>query len=109
MSCLTADRGFYSWQAWDTATATGAALLWRAPTQLELPIVRVLSDGTYHTALIKPWPTRSLIPDGFTVADFTVDEAAGTATCPARVTRPITTNRRVTFGAVCLGCTLRAH
>ena len=51
---LTADRGFYSWQAWDTATATGAALLWRAPTQLDLPVVRVLSDGTYHTALIKP-------------------------------------------------------
>src|SRR3954470_274927 len=51
---LTADRGFYSWQAWDTATATGAALLWRAPTQLELPVVRVLPDGTYLTALIKP-------------------------------------------------------
>ena len=51
---LTADRGFYSWQAWDTATATGAALLWRAPTQLDLPVVRVLSDGTYLTALIKP-------------------------------------------------------
>ncbi|MGH3521103.1 MAG: transposase domain-containing protein, partial [Haloechinothrix sp.] len=28
----TADRGFYSWQAWDAAAATGAALLWRAPT-----------------------------------------------------------------------------
>ena len=51
---LTADRGFYSWQAWDTATATGAALVWRAPTQLELPVVRVLSDGTYLSALIKP-------------------------------------------------------
>ena len=35
---LTADRGFYSWQAWDTATATGAALVWRAPTQLDLPV-----------------------------------------------------------------------
>ena len=51
---LTADRGFYSWQAWDTATATGAALLWRAPTQLDLPVVAVLTDGTYLTALIKP-------------------------------------------------------
>jgi hypothetical protein len=51
---LTADRGFYSWPAWDTATATGAALLWRAPTQLDLPVVRVLGDGTYLTALIKP-------------------------------------------------------
>ena len=51
---LTADRGFYSWQAWDVAAATGAGLLWRAPTQLDLPIVRVLDDGTYLTALIKP-------------------------------------------------------
>jgi hypothetical protein len=51
---LTADRGFYSWQAWDTAQATGAALLWRAPTQLDLPVVRVLPDGTYLTVLIKP-------------------------------------------------------
>ncbi|MCA1682169.1 MAG: IS4 family transposase [Actinobacteria bacterium] len=51
---LTADRGFYSWQAWDSAAATGAALLWRAPTQLELPIVGVLPDGTYLTVLIKP-------------------------------------------------------
>ncbi|MDN5920780.1 MAG: IS4 family transposase [Pseudonocardia sp.] len=51
---LTADRGFYSWPAWDNAAATGAALLWRAPTQLELPVVRVLPDGTYLTALITP-------------------------------------------------------
>ena len=51
---LTADRGFYSWQAWDDAAGTGAALLWRAPTQLELPIVGVLPDGTYLTVLIKP-------------------------------------------------------
>lgn len=51
---LTADRNFYSWQAWDTAQATGAALVWRAPTQLDLPIVQVVADGTYLTALIKP-------------------------------------------------------
>jgi hypothetical protein len=51
---LTADRGFYSWTAWDAAQATGAALVWRAPTQLDLPIVTVLPDGTYLTVLIKP-------------------------------------------------------
>jgi hypothetical protein len=51
---LTADRNFYSWPAWDAAQATGAALVWRAPTQLDLPVVRVLPDGTYVTALIKP-------------------------------------------------------
>ncbi|MEC3979911.1 IS4 family transposase [Amycolatopsis sp. H20-H5] len=51
---LTADRNFYSWAAWDTAAATGAALLWRAPTQLNLPVVAVLPDGTYLTVLINP-------------------------------------------------------
>jgi hypothetical protein len=50
---LTADRGFYSWPGWDAAAATGAALLWRAPTQLELPLVRVLRDGTYLSVLIR--------------------------------------------------------
>ncbi|WP_329069611.1 IS4 family transposase [Amycolatopsis sp. NBC_01480] len=51
---LTADRNFYSWEAWDTAAATGAALLWRAPTQLTLPVVAVLPDGSYLTVLINP-------------------------------------------------------
>jgi hypothetical protein len=51
---LTADRGFYSFKAWDTAAATGAALCWRAPTGLALPVVRVLSDGTYLTVLMDP-------------------------------------------------------
>lgn len=49
---LTADRGFYSYAAWDTAAATGAALLWRAPTQLALPVIRVLSDGTYLSVVM---------------------------------------------------------
>lgn len=51
---LTADRNFYSWTAWDTAAATGAALVWRAPTQLDLPVVQILPDGTYLSALIDP-------------------------------------------------------
>jgi transposase IS4-like protein len=51
---LTAGRNFYSWTAWDTAQATGAALLWRAPAQLDLPVVQVLPGATYQTVLIKP-------------------------------------------------------
>jgi len=51
---LTADRNFYSFTAWDLATRSGAALLWRAPTQLRLPVLKVLSDGTFLTALINP-------------------------------------------------------
>ncbi|WP_433060598.1 IS4 family transposase [Dactylosporangium sp. CS-033363] len=51
---LTADRGFYSWRGWQTAQATGAALLWRAPTNLHLPVIKILPDGTYLSILIKP-------------------------------------------------------
>jgi hypothetical protein len=51
---LTADRNFYSWDAWDLAARTGAALLWRAPTQLQLPVVSVLPDGTYLSVLVSP-------------------------------------------------------
>ena len=49
---LTADRNFYSWAAWDSAAATGAALLWRAPTQLVLPVIEVLPDGTYLSVVM---------------------------------------------------------
>lgn len=51
---LTADRNFYSFDAWDVATRSGAALLWRAPTGLGLPVVKVCSDGTYLSVLINP-------------------------------------------------------
>lgn len=51
---LTADRNFYSFDAWDLASRTGAALLWRAPTGLALPVVAALADGTYLSVLINP-------------------------------------------------------
>jgi hypothetical protein len=51
---LTADRNFYSFEAWELATRSGAALLWRAPTGLGLPMVKVLPDGTYLAVLINP-------------------------------------------------------
>jgi Transposase domain (DUF772)/Transposase DDE domain len=60
-----------------------------------------------HTAVIKPGPLKPAVEGGLTRDDFTVDESAGTATCPAGVTRPITARRYVTFGAACRGCPLR--
>jgi hypothetical protein len=62
-----------------------------------------------HTAVIKPWPLRPPVPGGFTRDDFAVDQAAGSATCPAGVTRRITRTRIVVFGAACRGCPLRAR
>lgn len=51
---LLADRGFYSFAAFSAAAQTGAELCWRAPTQLLLPVLKVLSDGTYLSALVNP-------------------------------------------------------
>jgi hypothetical protein len=62
-----------------------------------------------HTAIIKPGPLRTAVEGGFTVDDFAVDEAAGTATCPNGITRRITRNRSVTFGVACRNCPLRAR
>ena len=59
--------------------------------------------------MIKPGPLKPPVAGGFTIDDFTADEAAGTVTCPAGVTRPISARRRVTFGAACRGCPLRAR
>ena len=101
--------------------AVGARLIGMDPT-IAGTSVDVLADSAYgsgemlaalartaHTPVIKPWPLRPAVEGGFTLDDFTVDEAAGTATCPNGITRTITAKRRVTFGAACTGCPLRAR
>ena len=54
-------------------------------------------------------PAQAPVAGGSTIDDFTADETAGTVTCPAGLTRPITARRYVTFGAACRGCPLRAR
>src|SRR5829696_3924196 len=101
--------------------AVGLALLAADPTLGGQ--VQVLGDSAYgtgpmlaalaaagHTALIKPWPTRSLIPGGFSAADFVIDQAAGTLTCPAGHTVTLTPVKKAArFGDRCTGCALRAR
>ena len=65
-----------------------------------------------HVAVIKPPPLRQAIAGGFTIDDFTVDDQAGTATCPAGHTvalgRPHADGARLAqFKALCQGCPLR--
>jgi Transposase DDE domain len=68
---------------------------------------RAVLAGAGHTAIIKPPPLRPAVEGGFTTDDFTVNESAGTVTCPNGTTRRITANRRVVFGAACRNCPLR--
>lgn len=51
---LLADRGFYSFAAFNTAAATGAQLLWRVKADLRLPLIEALPDGSYLSVLIEP-------------------------------------------------------
>ena len=46
MLCL-ADRGFYSFNAWENACSTGADLLWRVRDNLKLESVEDLPDGSF--------------------------------------------------------------
>ncbi len=102
--------------------ATGIRLIDADTTLTEDQPVDVLGDSAYgtgdalrkitdakHTPFVKPWPTKPTVPGGFDIDAFTVDELAGTATCPAGVTRPITNSRAVAFGVACRGCPLRAQ
>jgi Transposase DDE domain/Transposase domain (DUF772) len=62
-----------------------------------------------HQAVIKPKPVQPAVKGGFTRDDFTVDDQAGTVTCPAGVTRAVPPARHVVFGAACRACPLRGQ
>ena len=102
--------------------ATGIRLLAADDTINSADPVQVLGDSAYgtgdalaaitaagHVPLVKPWAFKPAVPGGFTVDDFILDEVAGTLTCPAGLTRTISKTRKVTFGAGCTGCPLRAQ
>jgi hypothetical protein len=62
--------------------------------------------------VIKPPPLRPAVPGGFTGDDFTIDDQAGTVTCPAghavALGRPHADGTRLAqFKALCAGCPLR--
>ena len=69
--------------------------------------LRAAIAGAGHAAVIKPKPLPVAVAGGFTVDDFTVDETAGTVTCPNGHARPISTTGVATFGALCGTCPLR--
>lgn len=73
MLCL-ADRGFLSFDLWRTASATGAALVWRAPASVTLPVLERYGDGSYRSEL--RWnaacTSRDRAAQGVRVVEYTV-------------------------------------
>ncbi|WP_344377153.1 IS4 family transposase, partial [Streptomyces mauvecolor] len=51
---VLADRNFYTFADWCTAADTGADLLWRVSSQLRLPVLKLLSDGSYFSVIHAP-------------------------------------------------------
>lgn len=58
MLCL-ADRGFYSYELWSRAAATGAALLWRTKSSHRLPVIERLADGSFLSEVYASEDRRS--------------------------------------------------
>ena len=96
--------------------AAGAALL--ATDDTFTAPGEVLADSAYgtgemladlaeagHEAVIKPWPIRPAVPDGFSIDDFSVDHKQQSVTCPAGVTAGFTAKTRIAkFGTNCASC-----
>ena len=57
MLCL-ADRGFNGYEHWRQAVATGAQMLWRCAINRQLPVRRMLADGSYISAIYPPGKGR---------------------------------------------------
>lgn len=51
---VIADRNFYCWKDWCAAAGTGAALLWRVKSDILLPVLELLPDGSYRSVLVSP-------------------------------------------------------
>lgn len=66
MLCL-ADRGFYSFERFQNARASGAELLWRAPANMLLPREQLLADGSYLTRVYRSQPNQRAQRDGVRV------------------------------------------
>jgi len=74
MLCL-ADRGFYSFTAWQNAAATGADLLWRVKGNLKLEATKDLPDGSWLAQVFDSTRDRARRdPRTVRVIEYTVED-----------------------------------
>jgi len=88
MLCL-ADRGLVSFDLWQRAARTGAALLWRVPSTFTLPILERFADGSYRSELRwnRDCASRDRTPQAVRVISYTLP----CAPTPSRRYRLVTT------------------
>lgn len=74
MLCL-ADRGFYSFEAWQKAIGTGADLLWRMKDNIRLEPVKGLPDGSWLAEVFHSTKdNKRLHPTTVRVIEYTIED-----------------------------------
>jgi len=99
---VIADRGFYSYELWQTAAESGADLLWRMQDGPNLPVVRALADGSYESFLLDP-KVRGRRATQRHRGSANIEEPSGT---PVRVIEYEVTNRAGKGEIFCLITTI---
>jgi hypothetical protein len=93
MLCL-ADRGFYSFEAWQKASKTGADLCWRVKDNLTLESIKDLPDGSYLAEVFHSTKDRTRRhPVTVRVIDYTIEDGRET-TGPFRLITTILDHRK---------------
>jgi Insertion element 4 transposase N-terminal/Transposase DDE domain len=93
MLCL-ADRGFYSFSAWEKACSTGADLLWRVKDNLRLEAVKDLPDGSWLAQVFHSTSDRARRdPRTVRVIEYTVEDGRE-PTGPIRLVTTILDHRK---------------
>jgi IS5 family transposase len=96
---------------------TGVGLMADEPDGLEVLADSAYGSGATRTALaerghrlvVKPLPSRPVVPGGFVRDDFSVSHAARTVTCPAGHTARLSASGTAKFAPHCSTCPLRAR
>lgn len=73
---LLADRGFYGFELWQQACATGARLAWRVKANLKLPVEKQLPDGSYLSRVFSSGDRQRRNGTPVRVIEYTLAESA---------------------------------
>jgi hypothetical protein len=67
------DRGFWSFDLWAQAQDTGADLLWRTKSNVVLPVVEMLEDGSYLSQIFSSDDKKKQNPVTVRVIEYQLD------------------------------------
>jgi Insertion element 4 transposase N-terminal/Transposase DDE domain len=73
---VLADRNFYGFKLWQAACASGAQLAWRVKSSLKLPVLQLLPDGSYLSAVFDSADRARSAGQTVRVIDYTLEGAA---------------------------------